>query len=1074
MPRPRSSGSRLALRSFFAALSLLLAGVAHAEPPAAESAAPPAACDSTNLLAGKAPVERRNIDGDTARVTDGAASHEGAGWDSPTAVTFSGAGSLTYDLGVPRSLSAAYIQADANDTYRLSGSVDGTPGSYQLLAELENAREHGHGLRSRVARFPPAMVRFLRVSEGDGDGAFSIAELAVYCQTPAPFPPQLRLEGPVGSPAPASDASSGPPAALDEEGDNPARMPLLVVAGALLVLGGFASTRKPKGKQPKKSKEQRARERAAEESASTENLLRLMFLGSGCAALIYEVVWFHLMRLVIGASALSVGIVLASFMGGMFLGSLLFPRYVPATHHPLRVYGLLEIGVGVFGLAMPLILPAVRSVYVELVGYGALGITLRGVIATVLLLPPTALMGATLPAIARRYPPGRRGMSKLAWLYATNTAGAVLGSLLSAFYLLARWDVWIATLAAAAINFVVGGLGVRLARTTPQTLPDRTGSAEARSEASSRPAPAKKLGRDRIDVQTVYLVAGLSGLTSLGAQVLWTRLLTLLFGATVFAFAIILAVFLAGLGLGSALAAYLLRRGQHAVRALSWTQLLLAPALFLSGLVLARYLPFASPPSLTPVSALHGLHVVRAVVVILPAAILWGASFPLALAAAASAGTDTGRSSAYVYAANTIGAILGALGVSFWIIPSFGSAWAMRLLAIFAGLSAAAAFQAIAKAKERSGKPGRATAIQPLWALGLAVLCAATVPGLSKVFLVHGRYIWWVNANDRFPYVSEGAASTVGVHIATDGYKNFHVAGRVEATNNPSDLRTERLIGHLSGLPHPHPESVLVVGMGGGVSAGALSLYPEVKRIVICEIEPRVVGATRLFADENYHVLDNPKVEIVFDDARHFLATTREKFDIITSDPIHPWVRGNSILFSREYYGIVKDRLKPGGLATQWVPLYETSELAIKIQMQTFMDAFPNGTVWNTQSSGRGYDVVLVGGEAPLRLDVASIQRRIDDNPELKQSLVDVKIMSAVDLLATYGASGRDMKAWLGDVPINRDFSLKLEYISGLALNTGEADPIYAHMVKDRTYPAFTATGKADNELRRRLKIGGS
>jgi spermidine synthase len=308
------------------------------------------------------------------------------------------------------------------------------------------------------------------------------------------------------------------------------------------------------------------------------------------------------------------------------------------------------------------------------------------------------------------------------------------------------------------------------------------------------------------------------------------------------------------------------------------------------------------------------------------------------------------------------------------------------------------------------------------------------------------------------------------VHIAPDGYRNFHVSGRVEATNNPNDLRTERLIGHLSGMPHPHPESVLVVGMGGGVTAGALSLYPEVKRIVICEIEPRVVGATRQFAEENFHVLDNPKVEVVFDDARHFLATTREKFDVITSDPIHPWVRGNSILFSREYYYIVRDRLKPGGLATQWVPLYETSELAIKIQMQTFMDAFPNGTVWNTQTSNKGYDVVLVGGEAPLKLDVASIQRRMDENPRLKESLTEVKINDAVDLLAIYGASGADMKQWLTGVPVNRDFSLKLEYISGLALNNGEADPIYAHMVEHRTYPNFVASGAVDAELRRRLK----
>jgi len=242
-----------------------------------------------------------------------------------------------------------------------------------------------------------------------------------------------------------------------------------------------------------------------------------------------------------------------------------------------------------------------------------------------------------------------------------------------------------------------------------------------------------------------------------------------------------------------------------------------------------------------------------------------------------------------------------------------------------------------------------------------------------------------------------------------------------------------------------------------------------VKRIVICEIEPRVVGAARQFAAENYAVLDDPRVEVVFDDARHFLATTREKFDVITSDPIHPWVRGNSILFSREYYEIVKARLEPGGIATQWVPLYETSELAIRIQMRTFIDAFPNGTVWNTAITGRGYDVVLVGGTGPLELDLESIDRRMRTNARLFQSLREVRISSAVDLVSTYGTNGADMKKWLEGVPVNRDFSLKLEYISGLALNAGEADPIYEHMIAGRSIPPFTGSAGSLAELRRRL-----
>jgi spermidine synthase len=1047
--------------------------------PSATPPADPGPCGTEDRIGGDLPSQRENVVGDVALVTDSQVGPEGAEWDSPVAVTITGSGSITYDFGQPEVIRAIFLQADANDTYRVSGSLDGQPGTFRPIADLPNAFSSGHGLRSRAIEFSPTSVRYLKLSTGLGDGAFSISEFAVFCQAPKPFPPKLRsLEVPTAK-GPGTEATS----ADDAEGASAGRSTLLAIAAALVLLGivGYGGrARKASRVRSRRDDDEsdtdeaddsddsegeaarsmakggRTLVRAAAE-ARTEQWIRLMFLASGCAALTYEVVWFHLMRLVIGASSLSVGIVLAIFMGGMFLGSLLFARYVPRDRHPLKVYAAIEIGIGVFGLLMPILLPAIRHVYVGLFGYGALGIALRAVVAAVLLLPPTALMGATLPAMARRYSAGRRGTSALAWLYAANTIGAVFGALLSAFYLLALWDVWVATFAAAFLNFAVGTYARHLSRAAPPRVDD-----------VERP-PSRPAREVRTELRIVYLGVALSGLTALGGQVVWTRLLTLLFGATVFAFAIILAVFLAGLGIGSSVAAFLLRRGFSPLRGLAWTQLLLVPAMLLAAFLLARVLPYASPGLSTPVNALHGMHVIRAVDVILPSAVLWGMSFPFALAAANSVGRDPARSSGAVYAANTGGAIVGALVVSFWAIPTFGTKWAEQFLVVLAGLSAAVVFYATRLGRAATSDRS-AWEIPPPWALAIGLLAAASLPGLSKVFLAHGRYIWWVNPGDQFPYVSEGASSTVAVHIAPDGYKNFHVSGRVEATNNPNDLRTERLIGHLSGLTHPRPKSVLVVGLGGGVSAGALSLYPEVKRIVICEIEPRVVGAANEFKAENYDVLSDPRVEVVFDDARHFLATTREKFDVITSDPIHPWVRGNSILFSREYYDIVKSRLESGGIATQWVPLYETSELAIKIQMRTFMDAFPHGTVWNTASSGRGYDVVLVGGSEPLRLDANSIQSRMENNPRLWASLREVKIVNAVDLLATYGTSGKDMKNWLEGVPSNRDFSLKLEYISGLALNQGEADPIYTHMIAGRTYPSFIASPAADAELRRRLQ----
>ncbi len=800
----------------------------------------------------------------------------------------------------------------------------------------------------------------------------------------------------------------------------------------------------------------------ADREARLDRTLLAFFLASGAAALIYEVVWFHLLRLVIGASALSLGILLASFMGGMCLGSLLLPRLVHPGRQPLRVYAGLEIGIGGLGLLLLVALPAARQVYLELFGYGAMGIALRAAIAGVLLLPPTALMGATLPAIARRYPASAGGMSKLGLLYGANTIGAVLGCLAAGFLLLPRFDVGVATGVAAALNFAIGAGALWLARGSSHAAPAPQAPAPPPPGAAAAP---------------VFLAVALSGLTALGAQVVWTRLLSLLFGGTTYTFAIILAVFLAGLGIGSVLAASALRRGFESRSLLAGSQLLLVPALLYAGWVMAQVTPYSSPLRIAPVASLHVLNTFRCLEAILPATLLWGASFPLALAAASAGRRDTGRSSGHVYAANTIGAILGALLVTFAGVPLWGTRGSQAFLIGAAGVSAAALYLAGATGPRRESVSAGAVPVRAAsralvaLSLGAALVGVLLTPGFAPQFLAHGRYVWRIGPGQGFPFIAEGITSTVAV--STRGsHRYFHVSGKIEASTERADMRLQRLLGNLSALAHERPRRVLIVGLGAGVTAGSFVLHPEVERIVICEIEPRVVvAASRFFSDVNHDVLSDPRVEVIFDDARHFLTTSHEQFDVITSDPIHPWVRGNSVLFSKEYYEIVRQRLAPGGLATQWVPLYETSRRAIKIQMRTFFDAFPGGTVWNSQERHRGYDVVLLGQARPARLDLGAIQGRIDANARLRQSLAEVGLGSALDLLASFAVGAGDLGSWLEGTPVNRDRSLKLEYISGLALNAMLAGPIYRSMIQDRSLPGelFAGPPAALEELERRI-----
>ena len=283
------------------------------------------------------------------------------------------------------------------------------------------------------------------------------------------------------------------------------------------------------------------------------------------------------------------------------------------------------------------------------------------------------------------------------------------------------------------------------------------------------------------------------------------------------------------------------------------------------------------------------------------------------------------------------------------------------------------------------------------------------------------------------------------------------------------DMRLERMLGHIPALLHPHPRSILIVGVGAGVTAGALSIHPEVERIVICEIEPVVPRSARaFFGNENHHVFDDPRVQLVFDDARHFLQTTDERFDVITSDPIHPWVRGAATLYSLEYLTLAKNHLTPGGVVTQWIPLYETNVRSVKSEIGTFASVFPDTTLWNPDLLEEGYDLVALGRAEQSPISEAAIQARLDAAPRVKKSLDEVVLKSAANILGTYAGRGRDLAPWLADAEINRERHLRLQYLAGLAANVDQRFLIFQSILNYRRYPAdlFVASAETEAQLR--------
>ncbi len=879
-----------------------------------------------------------------------------------------------------------------------------------------------------------------------------------------------------------------------------------------------------------------------------------LFMGSGCAALVYEIVWLQLLQLVIGSTAVSLAVLLGTFMGGMCLGSLLLPRLISPRRHPLRVYAAMELGIGVIAVAVLHGMPHVEKLYVGAAGGGwSASLALRGLLSMVCLLPPAMLMGATLPALARWVETTPKGVSWLGFLYGANIAGAVVGCLLAGFCLLRLTDMPSTTYFAVTLNLCVSAMSLALSGVWSYR-PAEIVRPEAKTGGAACP-------------WNVYLVIALSGLTALAAEVVWTRLLSLLLGGTVYTFSAILALFLLGLGIGSAGGSFLARTARPRL-ALGYCQLLLAGAIAWAAWALSDSLPFWPINPMTSISPwiTIQLDLLRCLFVVLPAALLWGASFPLALAAAAEPGQDPGRLVAGVYAANTIGAIVGALAFSLVLIPAIGSQWSQRVMLMLSGASAVVCLTPAAWAwlRPRGGirveraphdnargalsgvegasglltvvglvaavalTPMLARSVSPMpWAaVGFGRFSATYVPevypgilDLNEIKLLKYAEGWhvtlraadgviryeaqaggaagqalmaaakpvmdpWITAhraellsalrkgqafdrrepssaaygggaaNWHCALVREGMNVSFAVSEDKESYRYFHGAGKVQASTHPQDMRLQRMLGHLTVLARRDPDSVrsvLVVACGAGVTAGSFVPYDAVRRIVICDIEPLVPrDVAPLFAKENYNVVADPRTQVVVDDGRHFILTTKEKFDVITSDPIDPWVKGCAALNTREYYEMCKAHLNPGGVVALWFPLYESDSASARSGIATFFQVFPDGVIWSNDSSGEGYDTVLFGQADPAeKINVDRVQEWLEAHPKVRQSLEDVKFGArrplgedfgeapevSVDLLATYAGQAADLSKWLRGAQINTDMNLRLQYLAGLALN---------------------------------------
>jgi spermidine synthase len=482
----------------------------------------------------------------------------------------------------------------------------------------------------------------------------------------------------------------------------------------------------------------------------------------------------------------------------------------------------------------------------------------------------------------------------------------------------------------------------------------------------------------------------------------------------------------------------------------------------------------------------------RASVALLPSSLLWGASFSLALAAAGTRRGDAARLTGQLYAANTLGAIVGSLIAATLLVPVVGTQRTQQAIALVSGLAAAIAIYAHGRGsaparhaevrpKTTSSRPGPTASMLAVAGMLVAALLAVTqIKPPPHGFLAAAPYpSSWTNALV-YRYAREGRHAPVVVqeHLPTKSL-SLWISGKVVATTVPNDMRTQRMLGHLPALVHGSPQRTLTVGLGTGMTAGCFVVYPEVEEIQICEIEPAVVDAARMwFAQQNHDVVDDPRSRVVIDDARHYLATVGGRFDVITSDPIHPWVRGAAALYSTEYYDLCKQHLNPGGVVAQWIPLFDADLATAKCQLATFVDAFPHTMFWTGWRRGDTavplYDLIAIGSLEPIVMDLTALDRKINDSPRLKADLDEVGIGTIGGLFSQYAGSGEDFGPLLADAQINSEVSLRLEYLAGVWMWLNVSDQIMAEIAPYVRYPGrhLNNAGEFEGEIRSKLGLG--
>ncbi|HVQ36189.1 MAG TPA: fused MFS/spermidine synthase, partial [Pyrinomonadaceae bacterium] len=763
-------------------------------------------------------------------------------------------------------------------------------------------------------------------------------------------------------------------------------------------------------------------------SSTTLKLVAACFVLSGATGLIYEVLWMRMLGLVFGATTLAVSTVLAAFMGGLALGSALAGRLGARIERPVRAYGLLEIGIALYALAVPLLFALVDNLYAILWQQFHpsffLFSLLRFLLSCLMLLVPTTLMGATLPILAAALLRSQKENStSVTRLYTRNLLGAICGCIAAGFILLPFLGVRSTIYVASLVNIIIGIVAVVADRksespltTVPDSQPDATPAApsfDAVTFDASEAAPATEITGSGFWLFCAFV----SGFVTISTQVAWTRMLTMIVGSSTYAFSIAVALFLMGLSTGAFVIA---RRkpGGELRQTLLKLELFTAVSLLFSLVMVNRIPAFLITAGLqlkvNSWAGLLALQVISVGLLILLPAFLMGTVMPLVLVwAGANSGNASVRLVGRSYAVNTIGAIVGAFSAGFVLIPRVSTRFTVLFAAALCLIVAGLAYQPRAEvgdgAVRRSFAAGATVVVIVLLFLmaprmNLDSLSVGAYDSLVRV-IAKSRGSVADNASQQngpgehvLLMYEEGTTSTVSVRKDWN-VTSMAINGRTNASD-VEDMPTQVMLGQLAVLLAPAARNGLVVGFASGVTAGAM-LQSPIELIECVELEPATLRGSRFFEHVNQVPLNDPRFHLIIDDARTYLRVTPTRYDMIVSEPSHPWVPGVANLFTREFFELGRDRLTSDGVFVQWIQIYQLSTDSLRSALATFHQVFPHVLVFRVEGATKGKDLLLVGSKAPMPLDqaMARVRQRLSDS-RVSAELARVNIKSEADIQA--------------------------------------------------------------------------